>query len=98
MSTEKIAQPELGMTVKHTENMVRIGLRCEHQHGQAYMVRGEGSWVCKDDLLHAHVLAGFLRELTNLRDPQVQALMQRWGLYYREMPLEESAETAPKGS
>ena len=96
MSTDGHAQDAMGMVVKQTDNMVRIGLRCPHQHGQAYMVRGERSWVCEDSLLHAHVLAGFLRDLTTLRDPEVQALMQRWGLYYRELPIEETPEPAPK--
>lgn len=96
MSTNGQAQVPPGMVVKQGENMVRVVLRCPHQHGQAYMVRGERSWVCSDELLHAHVLAGFLRELVNLHDPQVEGLMQRWGLYYRELPVEEQ-EAAQEG-
>ena len=96
MSTEAHAHAPMGMTVKQTENMVRIELRCAHLHGQAYMVRGERSWVCDDTLLHAHVLAGFLHELTTLHDPQVQAAMQRWGLYFRELPIEDAPEAPAK--
>ena len=90
-------QPEMGLVVKPGETLVRVLLRCPHQHGQAYMVRGERSWVCSDELLHAHVLAGFLRELVRLESPQVRELMQRWGLYYRELPLEEGAATPEAG-
>jgi hypothetical protein len=64
-------------------------MRCPHQNGLLYMVPAERSWVCSDEHRHAHVLAGFFKELSGLDDPRVRAAMNRWGLYYRERPLDE---------
>ncbi|MBI2165397.1 MAG: hypothetical protein HYU29_03205 [Chloroflexi bacterium] len=65
----------------------RLEMGCEHQNGLIYAVPGEASWVCSQDKLAAHALAGFLRELVALRDPRVTALMRRWGLYFRSRPV-----------
>ena len=86
-----------GITVKQGSEGTRLEMQCEHQSGLLYMVPGEMSWVCKDDTRHAHGLAGFFKELNKLNDPQVAKLMQRWGLYYRERPLEAHADQ-PKGA
>ena len=88
--------PELGIIVKAGEEGSRIELQCPHQNGLLYAVPGEASWVCSAELLPAHAMAGFLRELVKLSDPRVQGLMQRWGLYYRARPVttSEDAEEA----
>lgn len=80
-----------GVVVKLGQGGARVEIGCPHQHGLLYAVRSKASWVCSDDLLHAHALAGFLRELMRLEEPAVQALMHKWGLYYRELPLEEAS-------
>lgn len=82
--------PNFGLTVKNGADSKRIELQCEHQNGLVYVVRAESSWVCSEDLLHAHALAGFFRELTDLDDPRIIDAMQRWGIYYRPRPLAES--------
>ena len=81
----------------------RLEIECPHQSGVLYTVPGEASWVCSEELLHAHALAGFMRELVKLKLPQVSEIMQRWGVYYRPRPVvaegesesEEAAEQAP---
>lgn len=80
---------EYGLMIKHGREGTRVELQCPHQNGLLYAVPAEGSWVCSGELRHAHALAGFLGELVKLEDPKVQALMQRWGLYFRVRPLEE---------
>lgn len=76
-----------GLTVKGESGSKRVELQCEHHNGLLYVVPSEASWVCSDELLHVHALAGFLKELVQLDDPQVNGAMQRWGLYFRERPL-----------
>lgn len=71
--------------------MTRVEMCCPHQRGLLYIVPSEGSWVCSPEHLHAHALAGFLKELVALDSPEVRGLMQRWGLYFRERPLEEGS-------
>ena len=80
---------EFGLTIKHDTGGKRIELHCKHQNGLLYVVPSEASWVCAQEQLHAHSLAGFLGELVKLQDPKVKGLMQRWGLYFRELPQEE---------
>lgn len=88
----------LGLTVKGGPEGRRLELRCEHHNGLLYVVPGEGSWVCTDELRHTHALAGFLEELGELDDPRVKQAMQRWGLYYRERPLaSQEAGTREEG-
>ena len=83
---------EFGLTVKHDTGGKRIEIQCQHQNGLLYVVPSEGSWVCSEDLLHAHSLAGFFKELTELGDERVREVMQLWGLYFRELPLETAEE------
>ena len=83
-----------GVTVKEDDGSIRVEVQCAHQNGLIYAVPAEASWVCQPENLHAHALAGFLRELVELGDPTVRGLMQRWGLYYRPRPIEaEEAQT-----
>lgn len=92
-----------GFSISHGSGGTRIELACPHQSGVIYTVPAEMSWVCTPELMHVHALAGFLRELVNLESPQVEALMQRWGVYYRERPIigpapeESEQEAAPVG-
>lgn len=79
---------EHGLIVKQDSGGQRVEMQCEHQNGLLYVVPGESSWVCSDELRHAHALAGFFRELMELEDDRVQGLMQKWGLYYRPRSIE----------
>ena len=76
-----------GMNVTPGEGMTRIQVSCDHQSGLIYVVPAERSWVCSQENIPAHALAGFFRELVALKHPSVQGLMQQWGIYYRELPL-----------
>ncbi|MBM3940697.1 MAG: hypothetical protein FJ318_07400 [SAR202 cluster bacterium] len=78
-----------GITVKHDTGGSRMEIRSKNQAGLLYAVPSEGSWVASPETLHAHALAGFLHDLSRLQDPRVTALMRKWGLYYRDLPLEE---------
>ncbi|MDP6402597.1 MAG: hypothetical protein QF467_03530 [SAR202 cluster bacterium] len=78
---------QLGLTVKHDTGGKRIEIECSHQNGLLYVVPSEASWVCSEDLLHAHALAGFFKELMALESQDVKEVMQHWGLYFRERPL-----------
>ncbi len=83
-----------GLTIKHDRSGKRLEAQCAHQNGLIYVVPSEASWVCSDEYLHVHALAGFFRELTGLADADVKRLMQKWGLYFRERPLDtEEDET-----
>ena len=86
---------ETGLTVKPSDGMTRIQATCDHQSGLIYVVPAERSWVCSNELLSAHALAGFFRELTALEDSQVRELMRQWGIYYRQLPLDGEQETIP---
>ena len=77
-----------GITIKHDQGGKRLEVRCAHESGLVYVVPGEASWVCTEEYLHAHALAGFFKELVGLQSQQVKELMQRWGLRYREQALE----------
>ena len=79
--------PEFGLNIKQDTGGKRIEVQCEHQNGLLYVVPSEASWVCSEDLLHAHALAGFFTQLMELDDQRVKEIMQRWGLYFRARPL-----------
>ena len=72
------------------DGMSRLHLSCEHQKGMLYMVPAEKSWVCSPEDMPSHALAGFLGELVDLQDPEVKELMNRWGIYFRRLPLEDT--------
>jgi hypothetical protein len=81
-----------GITVKQGSGGSRVEMECEHQRGLVYIVPADASWVCTDDLRPAHAIAGFLKDLARLDSPQVNDAMQRWGIYYRELPLEAAKD------
>ena len=85
---------QFGLTVKRDSGGHRIELQCKHQNGLLYVVPSEASWVCTDELRHAHSLAGLFKQLAELDDPRVKEAMQRWGVYFRPRPLapEEDGE------
>jgi hypothetical protein len=90
---------ETGLSIKSGADLTRIQITCPHQSGLLYVVPAERSWVCSSNLTSSHALAGFFRELAALGDSRVQALMQSWGIYYRQLPLAgaEAAEgSAPE--
>ena len=78
---------EFGLNVKDDTGGKRIEVQCKHQNGLLYVVPSEASWVCSEELVHAHALAGFFRQLVELNDQRVREVMQRWGLYFRTRPL-----------
>ncbi len=84
---------EFGLIVKQGSGGKRLEMQCSHQNGLLYVVPGDGSWVCSQELLDAHALAGFFRELMELDDDRVHRLMQKWGLYYRSRPIEPGDES-----
>ncbi len=89
------ATPNYGLTLHSTETSDRLEVQCKHQNGQLYMVPADLSWVCDVELRHAHVIAGFFKELSALDLPAVHDIMNRWGLSYRERELaEQDAEEA----
>ena len=89
---------ETGLTFKPSDGMTRIQATCNHQSGLIYVVPAERNWVCSNELLPAHALAGFFRDLTALEDSQVRELMRQWGIYYRQLPLDGEQQTIPGGT
>jgi len=90
--------PTYGIIVKKGAGGNRVEVQCMHQSGLLYVIPSEASWVCSQEHLHAHALAGFFKELVRLKDPRVKELMQRWGIYFRQRPIAggEGAEQAEK--
>ena len=82
---------EYGLSIKPGQGMTRVQISCLHQSGLLYVVPAERSWVCSQEYLPAHALAGFLKELMDLKDSRVSELMQSWGIYFRELPLDEDS-------
>ncbi|MBI4297188.1 MAG: hypothetical protein HY676_01515 [Chloroflexi bacterium] len=78
-----------GVDIKIGDGGNRVELQCVHQRGCLYVVPSEASWVCTQEQLCGHSIAGFFKELVALEDPRLDRLMQRWGLYYRALPLDE---------
>ena len=78
---------EFGLHIKHDSGGKRLEVQCKHQNGLLYVVPSEASWVCSEELLHVHAIAGFFKQLVELDDQRVKEIMQRWGLYFRERPL-----------
>jgi len=86
-----------GLEVIQGNDMTRIRAVCDHQSGLIYVVPAERSWVCDQEFMPAHALAGFFRELTLLENKEVEELMQQWGLYYRQLPKDQE-ESEEEGS
>ena len=59
-----------GFTLKAGQGSASMAMECPHQNGLLYMVPGDRSWVCEDDVRPAHVLAGFFTEIAALDDPR----------------------------
>ena len=74
------------------KDLSRLEISCEHQRGILYTVPSKLSWVCSDKNRHNHSLAGFLNEITRIGNLEVKEAMQKWGLYYRELPIENLNE------
>ncbi len=89
---EKEVEANYGLTIMGGQGMARISMGCPHQRGLMYIIPAEKSWVCSEELMPGHALAGFLRELTSQKDERTYRLMQQWGIYFRELPLEEQKE------
>ncbi len=62
------------------------------------MAPAEKSWVCSAEMLPGHALAGFLGELVSEKDERIHRLMQKWGIYFRQMPLEKNSEEKERTS
>lgn len=86
-----------GLEVKPGNDMTRIQAVCEHQQGLIYVVPAERSWVCSSEHMPAHALAGFFRELVALKNPNVEALMADWGVYFRQLPAAQEDEAPAEG-
>ena len=87
---------DYGLIAKTGEGMSRVQMSCMHQSGLLYVVPSEKSWVCSQDLMPAHALAGCLREIVALEDTRVKEIMQRWGVYFRQLPIESDEEERAK--
>ncbi len=88
---------DTGLTITQSDEMTRIQASCEHQHGLIYIVSAERSWVCVNERLPAHALAGFFQELVALEQPAIRDLMQQWGIYYRQLPQTGEQAAAETG-
>ena len=84
---------ESNLPMQLSTDMCRIPVTCSHQSGLIYVVPAEHSWVCSPEDMPRHALAGFFRELVKLNEPQIDELMQMWGIYYRQLPLREDSDT-----
>ena len=78
-----------GLNLRPGVGSDRLEMQCEHQNGLLYMVPADKSWVCSDQYRHAHVLAGFFKDLMTIEHPAIGEIMNRWGLSYRERPLDD---------
>lgn len=78
-----------GLDIITGDDMTRIRAVCDHQSGLIYVVPADRSWVCDQEFMPAHAMAGFFRELTSLDNKEVQELMQQWGIYYRQLPKDQ---------
>ena len=86
-----------GLQIIQGNDMTRIRAVCDHQRGLIYVVPADRSWVCDQESMPAHALAGFFRELTSMENKEVQELMQQWGIYYRQLPKDQEDSEEPEG-
>ena len=82
-------QSDHGITLTTGKGLSKMRLQCEHQKGIIYAVPAEMSWVCEDTTMPAHALAGFFNELLTENRSLVRDLMQKWGIYFRQLPLND---------
>ena len=59
-----------GLEVIPGNDMTRIRAVCDHQSGLIYVVPAERSWVCDQEYMPAHALAGFFSDLTSLENDE----------------------------
>ena len=78
-----------GITEKTGQQSNRIDILCPHHGGIIYVVPSEASWVCSEKSLNAHAISGFFADITELDDPKIREVMQKWGLYFRERPISD---------
>ncbi len=83
-----------GITVKQGNGGTRVEVRSQNQAGLIYAVPSESSWVAEPEQLHAHAIAGFFTDLVKLDSPDVQRLMEKWGLRFRPLELEPQEQPA----
>ena len=76
-----------GIQIKQNDDGARIKMQCEHLKGLLYVIPSDANWVCSADLRLAHSLAGFLKELGEIDDPRLHKIMQRWGIYSRNLEI-----------
>ena len=76
-----------GIQIKQNDDGARIKMQCEHQKGLLYVIPSDANWVCSADLRLAHSLAGFLKELGEIDAPRLHKIMQRWGIYSRNLEI-----------
>jgi hypothetical protein len=79
-----------GLLVIPGERISKIKLECQHQKGLFYVVPSDKNWVCSNNYLATHAIAGFMGDLVDLESDQIKALMQKWGIYFRKLPLDVS--------
>ena len=89
---------ELKLLMKSGKDLTRIPVTCPHQSGLIYVVPAERSWVCTQEEMPKHALAGFFRELVALKNKRVEELMQDWGVYYRQLPQSGEEPSSDEGS
>ena len=80
---------DYGLSIRPGQGITRVQISCMHHRGLLYVVPAEKSWVCSQEYMPAHALAGFLKDLVDLQDPRIKEAMQRWGIYFRQLPLDE---------
>jgi len=81
------------VTIDQGQNCTRVKLTCEHQNGLMYLVPADKSWVCSQENIAAHAIAGFMGDLVDLKDPVIMEIMQRWGLYFRRLPIDSDTNS-----
>ena len=86
-SSDKAALTDGGFALKSGPVSASLAMECPHQNGLLYVVPGDRSWVCEDEVRPAHALAGFFSEITSLNDTRILETMNRLGLSYRPRSL-----------
>ena len=81
------------VSIDQGQDCTRVKLTCEHQNGVLYLVPADKSWVCSQENMTAHSIAGFMGELVDLKDSVVMEIMQRWGLYFRRLPIDRDSHS-----
>ena len=55
-SSDKIALTDGGFALKSGPGSASLAMECPHQNGLLYVVPGDRSWVCEDEVRPAHAL------------------------------------------